>query len=88
MYNIFFTDQEASSSSSSNVETPCINIFNIENTQEENTVHIDNTREKDTPLDTITFKERDMEITHIDKTKIDTFVYFISLSDYIFFVTL
>lgn len=66
IYNVYFiTDQEASSSSSSSVETPCINIFNIKNTQEENTENIENIREEDTPLDMITFNERD-----INKTKI------------------
>jgi len=58
LYMILYhlTDEEASLSSS-NVETHCMNILNIENTQEENIV-----------LDMTTFNERDLDVIHIDKT--------------------
>lgn len=55
-YIVRNNDEEASSSSS-NVETHCMNTLNIENTQEENTV-----------LDMTIFNEKD--VVHINKTKV------------------
>ncbi|XP_071577609.1 uncharacterized protein [Temnothorax nylanderi] len=49
-------DEEASSSSS-NIETHCINTLNIENTQEENTV-----------LDRNILNEKDQDVMRIDRT--------------------
>ncbi|XP_029668464.1 uncharacterized protein LOC115238598, partial [Formica exsecta] len=55
-YIVRNNDEEASSSSS-NVETHCMNTLNIENTQEENTV-----------LDMTIFNEKD--VVYINKTKV------------------
>ncbi|XP_012526622.1 uncharacterized protein LOC105831188 [Monomorium pharaonis] len=67
--NYIVRNNDKESSTSSSVETHCVNL-NIENTQKGNAENIEvNAQEKDTILDITTFNERNLGVVHIDKTK-------------------